>query len=100
MKSIGHEGLNNLLAAYPDKTAKAVCTFGYCSGPKAEVEIFQGITEGDIVPSRGPTVFGWDSVFQPKGYTQTYAEMPKDLKNSISHRGKSLEKLQKYLLTL
>lgn len=42
MTSIGHQGLNNLLAAYDDKSAEAVCTFGYCAGPGEEVIIFQG----------------------------------------------------------
>jgi len=58
MKSIGHTGLNNLLAAYEDKGAKAVCTFGYSPGPGHEPLLFQGICEGKIVPARGPTNFG------------------------------------------
>ncbi len=45
MVKIGHEGLNNLLAAYPDKSAQAVCTFGYSPGPGHEPMLFQGITE-------------------------------------------------------
>lgn len=45
MESIGHDGLNNLLAAYEDKSAQAVCTFGYSAGPGSEPILFQGITE-------------------------------------------------------
>lgn len=45
MKDIGHEGLNNLLAAYEDKSAKAVCTFGFSQGPGHEPILFQGITD-------------------------------------------------------
>ncbi|PWZ29760.1 Inosine triphosphate pyrophosphatase [Zea mays] len=45
---------------------------------------------GKIVPARGPNDFGWDPVFQPDGFEQTYAEMPKSVKNEISHRGKAL----------
>ncbi len=45
MGSIGHEGLNNLLAAYPDKSARAVCTFGYVPGPGHEPRLFQGVTQ-------------------------------------------------------
>lgn len=44
MKAIGHEGLNNLLAAYEDKSAKAVCTFAFSKGPEHEPILFQGIT--------------------------------------------------------
>ncbi|KAF8473840.1 inosine triphosphate pyrophosphatase-like protein [Kalaharituber pfeilii] len=91
MKGIGHEGLNNLLAAYEDKSAESVCTFAYCAGQGEEVKIFQGRTTGKIVPPRGPGDFGWDAVFEYEG--QTYAEMDKDYKNQISHRGKALKKL-------
>lgn len=45
LNDIGHEGLNNLLAAYEDKGAKAVCTFGFSQGPGHEPVLFQGITE-------------------------------------------------------
>lgn len=58
MSPLGHDGLNNLLAAYPDKSAKAICTFGYSAGPGHEPILFQGITEGKIVPPRGPAFFG------------------------------------------
>ncbi|KAK0720475.1 putative inosine triphosphate pyrophosphatase [Lasiosphaeris hirsuta] len=92
MKSIGHYGLNKLLAAYEDKSAKAVCTFAYSPGPGHEPILFQGITDGEIVPPRGPGNFGWDPIFEYEG--QTYAEMDKAEKNKISHRYRALEKLQ------
>ena len=43
LAEIGHVGLNNLLAAYIDKSADAICTFAYSAGPGAEVELFEGI---------------------------------------------------------
>ncbi|KAK7708491.1 nucleoside triphosphate pyrophosphohydrolase ham1 [Diaporthe eres] len=92
MKDLGHEGLNNLLVAYEDKGAKAVCTFGFSQGPGHEPILFQGVTQGRIVPARGPANFGWDPIFEYDG--QTYAEMDKAEKNKISHRGRALEKLQ------
>lgn len=42
LQALGHEGLNNLLMAYKDKSAQAVCTFAYCSGPGYEPIIFEG----------------------------------------------------------
>ncbi|KAH0928885.1 hypothetical protein HID58_014612 [Brassica napus] len=83
-------GLNNLLMAYEDKSAYALCAFSFSHGPGAEPLTFLGKTPGKIVPARGPTDFGWDPVFQPDGYDQTYAEMAKEEKNKISHRYKSL----------
>lgn len=60
--------------------------------------VFVGRTEGEIVAPRGATDFGWDPVFQPRGYSKTYAEMTKEEKNSISHRYKALEKLRAFIL--
>src|SRR5436853_228744 len=49
--------------------------------------IFEGVVEGNIVDSpRGKGGFGYDPVFQPTGFEQTFAEMRPELKNKISHR--------------
>ncbi|TGZ83956.1 putative ham1 family protein [Ascodesmis nigricans] len=95
MKELGHVGLNNMLAAYEDKSAQAVCTFGYCKGPGEPAILFEGRTNGKIVPARGPPVFGWDAIFEHEG--KTFAEMDKEHKNSISHRFKAIEKLKAWL---
>jgi len=100
MQSIGHEGLNNLLVGFPTKAAWALCTFAYCAGPGQEPVIFEGKTDGNIVPAKGSKVFGWDAVFEPEGTGLTYAEMPPDQKNKLSHRYKALEKLRVYLQSL
>lgn len=42
LQALGHEGLNNLLVAYEDKSAQAVCTFAYCEGPGHEPILFEG----------------------------------------------------------
>ncbi|XP_002303813.2 inosine triphosphate pyrophosphatase [Populus trichocarpa] len=91
LQKIGHEGLNNLLMAYEDKSAYALCAYSFALGPDAEPITFLGKTLGKIVAARGPNDFGWDSIFQPDGYEQTYAEMPKDEKNKISHRSRALD---------
>ena len=57
-----------------------------------------GRTEGRIVPARGPANFGWDPIFEPHGFDQTFAEMDKDVKNTISHRFGALNLLRSYLL--
>ncbi|POY70762.1 putative Nucleoside-triphosphate phosphatase [Rhodotorula taiwanensis] len=99
MKSVGHEGLNNMLVGFPSKRATAICTFAYSAGPGSEPIIFEGTTEGKVVPARGPSNFGWDPVFEPEeGNGKTYAEMELADKNKISHRYRALEKLRKFLL--
>jgi non-canonical purine NTP pyrophosphatase (RdgB/HAM1 family) len=46
-----------------------------------------GICEGSITEEvRGPTEFGWDPIFIPQGFQQTFAEMSSEEKNQISHR--------------
>ncbi|KAJ3179560.1 nucleoside triphosphate pyrophosphohydrolase ham1 [Geranomyces variabilis] len=96
MQGLGHEGLNRMLVGFDDKSADAVCTFAYCE-PGKEPVVFEGRTRGKIVPARGPTTFGWDAVFQPAGFEETYAEMDKDIKNTISHRYLSLQKVLDFL---
>lgn len=101
LESVGHDGLNRMLAGFDDKTAYAQCIFAYYDGKLSEPIVFIGRTAGAIVPARGPTNFGWDPVFEAHedGVTmdKTYAELDKIIKNSISHRKKSLDALQKYM---
>jgi len=97
LKNSGPAGLEVLLKGFEDKTAYAQCVFAFCSGPGAEVQLFDGRTNGVIVPPRGSNAFGWDPIFQPEGFATTFAEMDTDTKNSISHRKKALEELKAYL---
>jgi len=60
---------------------------------------FEGIINGQIIETaRGNSGFGYDPVFVPDGYDQTFAEMSSELKNTISHRALATIKLTKYLL--
>ncbi|XP_078440195.1 inosine triphosphate pyrophosphatase family protein [Wolffia australiana] len=90
LEKTGHEGLNNILQAYEDKSAYAMCIFSLALGPTSEPLSFCGKTHGKIVSPRGPGDFGWDPIFQPDGYEETYAEMAKAEKNRISHRSRAL----------
>ncbi|XP_052189054.1 inosine triphosphate pyrophosphatase isoform X2 [Diospyros lotus] len=92
----GLPGLNNLLLGYADKSAYAMCVFSLALGPDIEPITFTGKTPGKIVPARGPNDFGWDPIFQPDGYNQTYAEMPKEEKNKISHRSRALAQVRSH----
>ncbi|MCB0628280.1 MAG: non-canonical purine NTP diphosphatase [Saprospiraceae bacterium] len=63
-----------------------------------EEHVFEGIAEGTIAeqPS-GDKGFGYDPIFIPQGYDQTFAEMDADEKNAISHRGKAVDQLAAFL---
>ncbi len=59
---------------------------------------FEGIVKGSIIKERrGTGGFGYDPVFLPDGYPQTFAEMPYHLKNGISHRGRAVTKMLRFL---
>lgn len=65
------------------------------SGPAGETIDVTGECRGVIIDrSRGSEGFGYDPVFVPDGYTKTFAELDKDIKNSISHRSKALAQLR------
>nr|CAH7728203.1 unnamed protein product [Callosobruchus chinensis] len=99
LEKLGPEGLHQMLEGFKDKSAQAVCTFAYHpGGENDEVILFQGKTDGVIVSPRGPRDFGWDPCFQPIGYDETYAEMPKSEKNKISHRYKALDLFRKHFI--
>src|SRR5262249_51210745 len=56
---------------------------------------FEGTVEGRIVNlPRGRSGFGYDPVFQPNGFDQTFAEMPPELKNKVSHRAQAVAALR------
>ena len=63
-----------------------------------ELMTFEGICEGKITAiKRGRQGFGYDPIFKPNGYDQTFAEMELGLKNKIGHRGKAMKQLLSYL---
>ncbi len=60
--------------------------------------LFEGIIKGEIIKEkRGNSGFGYDPVFIPEGYNQTFAEMGNEIKNKISHRALAINKLCDFL---
>lgn len=71
-----------------------------CSADEFDLQtgLFDGICEGRIgFAPRGHNGFGYDPLFVPDGFEQTFAELGEDVKNRLSHRAQALEKLKVFL---
>ncbi|HEY5042350.1 MAG TPA: non-canonical purine NTP pyrophosphatase [Verrucomicrobiae bacterium] len=71
-----------------------------CFADEFEAQIFDGACEGCIqFSASGQGGFGYDPLFVPDGFTQSFAELGEDVKNELSHRAKALAKLKMYFTT-
>lgn len=92
----GPKILLKMLEGEKNRKAIAKLAVGFHDGKKPR--IFFGQSKGTIAHEiRGDNGFGWDRVFIPDGYNETFAEMDPKLKNSISHRGDALSKFRDFL---
>ena len=86
------DGVNNRKAQF--KTVVALILDG-------KEYLFEGIVLGRIIEDkRGGAGFGYDPIFTPDGYEQTFAELGDEVKNQISHRSRAVNKLCKFLNTI
>lgn len=85
-----------MVQPFEDKTGSAVCILAYMGPELTQPKLFIGKTPGKIVEPRGSRDFGWDPNFQPEGFDKTYAELPKEIKNTISHRYRAIKEMEKY----
>ena len=86
------EALEAVQAPYP-RTAR-FCSTLVLAWPDGHDEVFSGVAEGTLVwPVRGQLGHGYDPMFMPDGHEMTFAEMPAEMKNSISHRRDAFAKL-------
>lgn len=75
---------------------KDICPCG-CTSIK-QIHRFEGIVDGEITREKsGVEGFGYDPIFRPDGYDQTFAELGTDIKNQISHRARATAKLAEFL---
>lgn len=93
--------MNKLLNALLDKTnRKAHFKTVIALNIHKEQFLFEGKAEGEIIiEKKGNQGFGYDPIFKPNGFNETFAELSLEIKNSISHRGKAIQKLINYLNT-
>jgi XTP/dITP diphosphohydrolase len=69
----------------------------YADESDLKTELFDGACEGKIISApRGENGFGYDPLFVPTGFEQSFSELGDPVKNQISHRAKALEKLKVY----
>jgi XTP/dITP diphosphohydrolase len=90
-----------LLAALDGHTDRAACfrCVVALTHPEGSCRWVEGRCEGHIVDApRGAGGFGYDPLFIPRGFTQTYAELSPAVKNRISHRARALQRAADELL--
>lgn len=101
----GHDTMGNMqlllqnLEGETDRSAQFVTYIALII--KGEIQTFDGVCKGTILAQmRGNEGFGYDPIFQPEGFEETFAEMSSEQKNAVSHRGKATRKLIEYLKEL
>ncbi|QIH38089.1 non-canonical purine NTP diphosphatase [Flavobacterium sp. Sr18] len=93
------DNMNKLLVNLSDKNNRAAQFKTVIAlNLKGEQHLFTGIAKGAITLEKiGNQGFGYDPIFQPEGFTQTFAQLSLDIKNKISHRGKATQELIAFL---
>lgn len=96
LKTVRCEGICKMMSGEKNRKAVAESAMAYYDGKVTKFVL--GRVNGSIpLKPRGKFGFGWDSIFIPKGFKKTFAEMTMEEKNQISMRKIALEKLRKYL---
>lgn len=100
------KGMEKLLAEMkqsgnPNRKAHFACVVSLAF-PDGKYKLFEGRVDGKIAEQRidGEQGFGYDPLFVPDGYNCSFAQMTKEDKNKISHRGRALQKFKEYIETL
>ncbi|AQS93470.1 non-canonical purine NTP pyrophosphatase [Polaribacter sp. BM10] len=97
--SNSENNMQKLLLELKDKeNRKAQFRTAVCLNLNNEQYIFEGICEGEILKEKqGEKGFGYDPIFKPAGFSESFAEMSSEEKNKISHRGLAIQKLVNFL---
>ena len=90
-----------LLELKNKENRKAQFTTVICLIIGGKQHVFKGVCKGEILTKKqGENGFGYDPIFRPDGYDQSFAEMSSEEKNHISHRRKAIDQLVSFLTTL
>jgi XTP/dITP diphosphohydrolase len=83
-----------------ERRARFVCVIAVADPATGDLRTFEGTCEGRIAHApRGTGGFGYDPVFIPDGYEQTFGELPDAVKQSVSHRARALAEAARHLRT-
>ena len=86
------------LGGAENRRARFVCAVVIADRDGEALNVFEGICEGSITHApRGDSGFGYDPLFVPDGFSETFAELSEEIKNRISHRARALLKLREFL---
>lgn len=92
----GNDLLLYMLRNETNRNVNLLATIGYHDGEK--VHMFTGTVKGTLATEeRGSNGWGFDPIFIPDGQDLTFAQMPTEVKNKLSHRRKALDMLRKFL---
>ncbi len=100
------KGIDKLLAEMKNSNNKSRKAHFSCvvslAYPDGRYKLFEGRVDGRIADEKmcGDGGFGYDPVFIPDGYDCSFAQMSKEEKNKISHRGRAMQKFKEYLMSL
>lgn len=97
LQELGQQGLLELAHKYEDNSVVVSIIYALYDGN--EIKYFGATVEGTVSTELRGESHGWNSLFIPDGYTQTFAEMDDETFHACSHRGQALEKLKAYLKT-
>lgn len=89
--------LLDLIAPAAPRGARFVCVLAFVPLEGAGWTV-DGVVEGSLAPEpQGRGGFGYDPIFQPEGHTQTFGELPAEIKHALSHRGRAVRAFRERL---
>lgn len=97
-KTLGNNGIYNLIESTENKSGKAVCMVGLLIDGK--MKFFSAETTGTIIRPKGDRGFGWDPIFIADGQTKSTAEMSRKEKVKIHVRGMAFREVKRYISKL
>jgi len=93
-----NQAILKLIEEKPDRTARYVATICVYDPKTDEAHFFKGMVVGQIaMESKGIAGFGYDPIFIPDGYQQTFGELGSEIKHQLSHRKKAFEQFAEWL---